>query len=498
MKQNAHYLGIDLGTSSLKVLLLSHDHRIVAQADSALTVQHPKALHAEQSPDDWWYALDQAMNELQASQPQAMKCVRAIGLSGQMHGVVLLDEKNKVLRPAILWNDGRSTEQCEALFERVPELRSITGNIAMAGFSAPKLLWIKQHEPSVFEKTNKILLPKDYLRWLLSEQFVSDMSDAAGTLWLDVKERSWSASMLQACELTEQHMPRLCEGSDVSAGLLPTLAKRWGLDTSREIRIAGGAGDNAASAVGLGVMSLGQGFISLGTSGVVFVAAEQTNNALELPSNQTVHTFCHALPQRWHYMSVMLSCAASVDWASKTLRYKDTVDLLMAANSVYEDSKKRDQAPLFLPYLSGERSPHNNAHAAGVWFGLKPQHDSQDLAYAVAEGVCFGLCDGYLSLPPASRPAELAAVGGLSQSGMFLQLLADVCNVTLTQVDGGRAGAALGAARLGYLADEGDIETVCTSPTQLAKFLPNQSTNQTLQARYSRFKALYLALEPHF
>ncbi|HVR51722.1 MAG TPA: xylulokinase, partial [Pseudorhodoferax sp.] len=393
------YLGLDLGTSELKALLLADDHRVVGIAHAPLTVQRPRPQWAEQDPAHWAEALDQVMAALRERHADALRGVRAIGLSGQMHGAVLLDAQDAVLRPAMLWNDARSTAECAALTQAVPELGQITGNLAMPGFTAPKLLWLRTHAPEVFARTRRVLLPKDWLRLTLCGEAVSDMSDASGTLWLDVARRDWSDRMLAACGLTRAHMPRLVEGSALSARLRPELAQRWGLAAG--IPIAGGGGDNAASAVGMGLVAPGQGFVSLGTSGVVFLCTE----GFAPDPARAVHAFCHALPQRWHQMAVMLSAAASVDWALRSLAFSDLPNFFGAAASL--DAAARARAPLFLPYLSGERSPHNDAQARGVFFGLTSAHTRADLAYAVAEGVGHGLRDG---LDTLARPTGALAL----------------------------------------------------------------------------------------
>ncbi|MBF9265505.1 xylulokinase, partial [Paracidovorax cattleyae] len=450
------YLGIDLGTSELKALLLAPDHHIVGVARAPLTVQRPQPLWSEQSPQQWWDALEAVMQALRSAHPAELASVRALGLSGQMHGAILLDAAGKVLRPAILWNDGRSTAQCEALTRAVPHLGAISGNLAMPGFTAPKLLWVREHEPEVFARTARVLLPKDWLRLQLSGEAVGEMSDAAGTLWLDVGARDWSDELLAATGLTRAHMPSLVEGSDPSARLLPELAARWGLGGN--VVIAGGAGDNAASAVGMGLVEPGQGFVSLGTSGVVFVS---TDRFLPNPA-QAMHAFCHALPGRWHQMSVMLSAASAVQWSAKAFGFAGEAALLQAAATVAQ----RDRCPLFLPYLSGERSPHNHAGAQGVLFGLTHAHGPAEIAYAVVEGVGFGLRDGLntLRLPEGMPLREMALVGGGARSAWWGQLLADILQVPLTLYEGSETGGALGAARLAWLADGGRVAEVCALP----------------------------------
>lgn len=485
----ACYLGLDLGTSELKALLLDGDHQVLGTAGAPLQVQRPQPLWSEQSPADWWRALESVMARLAAAHPQALRRVRAIGLSGQMHGAVLLDANNEVLRPAILWNDGRSAAQCEALAREVPALSQITGNLAMPGFTAPKLRWVREHEPQLFARVARVLLPKDYLRLRLSGEAVTDCSDASGTLWLDVGARQWSHEMLAACGLGVHQMPRLVEGSEPSAWLHPELAARWGLPA--EVRIAGGAGDNAASAVGIGAVQPGRGFVSLGTSGVVFAS---TDRFLPNPA-QAMHAFCHALPGRWHQMAVMLSAASAVDWAARGLGLGDASELMAVAQQA-----ALDDAPLFLPYLSGERSPHNDAHARGVFFGLTHAHAQPELAYAAVEGVCFGLLDGYrtLAMPAHAPVTELSAVGGGSRSAFWLQLLADALAVPVCTHQGSEAGGALGAARLAWLSDDGAPDEVCRVPPVARYFEPRPDRHAVLQQRHERYVRLYAALRAEF
>ncbi|QCB45983.1 xylulokinase [Hydrogenophaga sp. PAMC20947] len=481
------FLGLDLGTSELKALLLTDQHQVIATARAPLTVQRPQALWSEQSPDAWWGALVSVMNQLQRDQAQALAKLQGIGLSGQMHGATLLGANNQVLRPAILWNDGRSGAQCEQLMREVPELPTITGNLAMPGFTAPKLLWVREHEPEIFAKTQRVLLPKDWLRLMLTGEAVSDMSDAAGTLWLDVAKRAWSDTLLAATGLSRSHMPRLVEGSEVSARVKSDLCTRWGLP--RGVPVAGGAGDNAASAVGMGLVRPGQGFVSLGTSGVVFVSSA----AFEPNPEQALHAFCHALPGRWHQMSVMLSAASAVTWAAKTLGLPNEPALLAEAAQLNQPEQLA--APIFLPYLSGERSPHNNPLATGSWTGLRAQHTRAHLAYAVAEGVGFGLLDG-LNTIPRTEPAlnTLSLVGGGSRSAWWAQLLADTFALTLTAHQDSESGGAMGAARLAWLATGASQDSVCTTPPVVATYAPDTEHHQALMPRFERFQALYAAL----
>lgn len=485
------FLGLDLGTSELKALLLDRQHLVLASARAPLTVQRPQPLWSEQSPAAWWQALETVMDQLQREQPEALARLEGVGLSGQMHGAVLLDAEQAVLRPAILWNDGRSAAQCEALSRAVPELAAISGNLAMPGFTAPKLLWVREHEPDLFARLSLVLLPKDWLRLQLTGAAVSEMSDAAGTLWLDTAQRDWSDRLLQATGLSREQMPRLVEGSARSGVIKPELCRRWGLPEG--LPVAGGAGDNAASAIGMGLVEPGQGFVSLGTSGVVFVSGDH----FEPNPAQAVHAFCHALPGRWHQMSVMLSAASAVTWAAKQLAFADEASLLAAASQLNESDRRT--APLFLPYLSGERTPHNQPLATACWFGMTAAHGREALAYAVAEGVAFGLRDGLQTLG-TSEPAlqSLSLVGGGARDVWWAQLLAHVLGLPLTLHEGAETGAALGAARLAWLACGGALDQVCTTPPVSRRFEPDAAQHAALALRHARFQALYRAVSPLF
>jgi xylulokinase len=485
------FLGIDLGTSELKVLLLDPAHRIVATAGRPLTAQRPQPLWSEQAPADWWAALDGALLALRDLEPAAVAAVQAIGLSGQMHGAVLIDAAGEVLRPAILWNDGRSGPQCRELEASLPSLHAITGNLAMPGFTAPKLLWVREHEPALFQRTARVLLPKDWLRLGLSGDAVTEMSDASGTLWLDVARRAWSDDVLAACGMSRSQMPALVEGSAVSARLRAPLAARWGLPAG--VPIAGGGGDNAASAVGIGAVQAGQGFVSLGTSGVVFLVSDGFRpNPVD-----AVHAFCHALPRRWHQMSVMLSAASALRWARLLLGLPSEAALLERAATL--SPAQRARAPLFLPYLAGERTPHNDPLAQAVLFGLTHAHDAAAIGYAVMEGVTLGLVDGWRALgasPAAVR--ALTVVGGGSRSALWCGLLASAFGVAMQTRQGGEAGGALGAARLAWLAVGGDEAEVCRAAPLAAEHAPDPAEAGLLAERGERYRALYPLLQPAF
>jgi xylulokinase len=361
----------------------------------------------------------------------------------------------------------------------------------MPGFTAPKMLWVAAHEPEIAKATRRVLLPKDYVRLRLSGEAVSEMSDASGTLWLDVGRRRWDASLLAATGLTEKAMPSLVEGSEVSAHLAPEIAAAWGL-AGRPIPIAGGGGDNAASAIGVGATAPGAGFVSLGTSGVIFSV---TDRFVSLPE-RTLHAFCHALPHRWHGMAVMLSAASSLAWIAAVLgREGDIGELIAAADSFARSKSAVASAPIFLPYLSGERTPHNDAEATGMFAGLRAEHGAAAFVFAVMEGVAFSFADGVDVLDAAgARPIRPLLVGGGARSEFWGQMIADVTGLTIELASGAEAGAALGAARLGMLAaGAGSVEAVCARPAVQREFKPNPERAAAHGLRLKRYRALYQA-----
>ena len=480
------YIGIDLGTSGVKAILLSEQGTVLASQTEKLTVSRPHPLWSEQDPLHWWQATDRAIRAL--GEQHSLQQVKAIGLAGQMHGATLLDNENQVLRPAILWNDGRCAEECALLEAQVKNSRSITGNLMMPGFTAPKLLWVKRHEPDVFTRVAKVLLPKDYLRWQMTGQYASDMSDSAGTMWLDVAKRDWSDEMLAACALTRDHMPALFEGSDITGTLLPEVAERWGM---AQVAVVAGGGDNAAGAVGVGMADAGQAMLSLGTSGVYFAVSE---GFLSNPES-AVHSFCHALPGRWHLMSVMLSAASCLDWAAK-LTGLDSVQALIAAAEQADDNAGD---LWFLPYLSGERTPHNNPEAKGVFFGLTHQHGPNELAKSVLEGVGYALADGMDVVHACGvKPQSITLIGGGARSSYWRQMLADISGQQLDYRTGGDVGPALGAARLAQIAANPDVPVTRLLP-QLPieqQHQPDAARHALYQPRRETFRRIYQQLLP--
>ncbi|MBW7974617.1 xylulokinase [Bradyrhizobium sp. BR 10289] len=480
------YLGLDVGTSGVKAVLVNEAGAVVATAARELSLSHPAPLWSEQDPDAWAEAATGAVDDLARHHPREVARVRGIGLSGQMHGAALLDENGRPLRPAILWNDGRSQAECGELERRCPSLHAIAGNLAMPGFTAPKLLWVARHEPEIFWRVAKVLLPKAYVRYRLTGAMVEDMSDAAGTLWLDVGRRSWSLELLKATGLDLHHMPDLVEGSAVSAVLASDLAQRWGM--AKDVVVAGGAGDNAASAIGLGAIAPGDAFLSLGTSGVVF---RVTDRFAPAPVS-AVHAFCHALPGLWHQMGVMLSAAASLAWLAGVMETPTAALLAPLGERVEGPSPVK-----FLPYLDGERTPHNDATASGAFVGLRAATGRGQMVQAVLEGVAFAARDNLAVLSTASGPiVELDLVGGGSRSPLWAQICADVLGIPVHRVEEGEVGAALGAARLARLAVTGeDPADVCTRPRRLASFVPRASVASAYDEAYRRWRELYPALK---
>jgi xylulokinase len=481
------YLGIDIGTSGVKALLIDEHGRALGEA-SAASVEpvRPHPGWSEQNPSDWWNATLAAVDKLKASHPSELASVRGVGLSGHMHGATLLGRNDEVLRPAILWNDGRSAAECKEMEAALPTLRQLAGNIAMPGFTAPKIAWVRKHEPAVFDKIEKVLLPKAYVRLLLTGDYVEDMSDAAGTLWLDVARRDWSDELLAVTGLNRSHMPRLVEGSAPSGTLKRELAQRWGMDAN--VVVAGGAGDNAASACGIGAIRPGEGFVSLGTSGVLFVSNERFSPNTE----GAVHAFCHAIPDTWHQMGVILSATDSLNWLSKITGQKQA-ELSGAAEAQFKGPGEE----IFLPYLSGERTPHNNAGARGSFVGLSHSTDTAKLAQAVMEGVTFAFRDSQRVLRDAGTKIDrLLAVGGGSKSALWLKMIATNLDMEIALPEDGDFGGALGAARLGLCAAEGaSPQTVMTMPPIRTVIAPDKNLSAAYSDQYARYRALYPAIE---
>ena len=488
------FLGIDLGTSGVKAILADEDDRIVAQANRPLEVSRPRPLWSEQDPAAWWAATETAVAALRERWPEALAAVRGIGLSGQMHGATLLDASDAVLRPAILWNDGRSAAACDELERRVPAVRETTGNLVMPGFTAPKLLWLAEHEPEVAQRVHRVLLPKDYLRLLLTGEHASEMSDASGTLWLDVGERKWSPALVEATGLSLAAMPRLYEGNQPTGEVRHELARRWGLGPG--VVVAGGAGDQAAGAAGAGIIGAGQGFLALGTSGVYFVAGDR----FAPNPSRAVHAFCHCLPGRWHQMSVSLSAASCLAWVTRLVRAENEAAAVSLAEVTLAESGLSSAVPCFLPYLSGERTPHNDPHARGVFFGLTHDTGPGHVVLAVLEGVAFALAEGQDALLAAGSPIEaVSLIGGGARSDLWGRILASALDRPLTRSGDAEVGPARGAARLGRLAVTGEVpEAVCKAPSVERVLEVDPALRDALAGRREQFAGLYPALRGLF
>ncbi len=474
------YLGIDLGTSGLRVLLVDADGGPICATERQYDVSHPHPGWSEQDPADWIATLEDAISEMRETCP-AFAGLRGIGVAGHMHGATLLDARGIVLRPCILWNDQRSYAEAAEL-DQTNGVRELSGNIVFPGFTAPKLAWVRKNEPEIFKKTAKVLLPAAYLNYYLTGDYVADMSDSAGTSWLDVGQRAWSDHLLDVSHMRRDQMPRLVEGAEAAGELRRELAGKWGISNS--VTVAGGAGDNAAAACGIGALDEGQGFVSLGTSGVLLAARDGYRPAPET----AVHTFCHAMPGRWYQMGVMLSATDSLNWLSRIVG-QSPAELTAALG----DTLQPPGALRFLPYLSGERTPHNDADIRGGFTGLSAATTREDLTRAVLEGVAFGLRDSFEALAATdARMDKIIAIGGGSASRYWLQLIATVLDIPLQLPGSGEFGAALGAARLGIIASSGTApENVMTSPDIQEELHPVREHAAAFKEAYQSFRAAY-------
>lgn len=479
------YLGLDLGTSGVKALLIDDQQNVIASANGHLTVSRPHPGWSEQDPVSWIEATEDAVMALKASHPKQLAVVKGIGLSGQMHGATLLGAGDEVLRPCILWNDTRSFKEAAEL-DADPNFRAISGNIVFPGFTAPKLAWVRNNEPAIFGEVHKVLLPKDYLRLYLTGEHISEMSDSAGTSWLDTGGRKWSPELLAATDLGVEHMPALVEGTQPGGALRGSVAARWGMGGN--VVVAGGAGDNAASAVGMGTVEAGRAFVSLGTSGVLFAA-----NASYLPNPESaVHTFCHALPATWHQMGVILSAADSLNWlAGVTGQEAGTLTAMQG------DTPSGPGKVVFLPYLSGERTPHNDASVRGVFAGLGHEAGAAQLTQGVLEGVAFALRDNLEALRAAGTELDrVTAIGGGSRSRYWLKTIANILGVAVDIPADGDFGAAFGAARLGLIAAQNaDPVAVCVPPATDSTIEPDAGLSSAYEHAYGRYLALYPAMK---
>ncbi len=490
----AFLLGIDVSTTATKALLIDERGEVAAVAGSPHDLQTPRPLWSEQDPAQWWQAARQSIRQVLDQADVSPEAVQGVGLTGQMHGLVLLDAEGRVLRPAMLWNDGRAGAECAWIRQRLglDPLVEITGNDAFPGFTAPKLLWVRRHEPDVYSRVAHVLLPKDYVRYRLTGAFATDRAGAGGTLLLDLRTRDWSREVLQALDVPASWLPPTHEGPEVTGTVTPEAASATGLRAGTPV-VAGG-GDQAAQAVGVGAVRPGVVALTLGTSGVVFAP---TDRPLTAPQGRA-HSFPHAVPGRWHLMGVMLSAAGSLRWYHDTFAPDASYDALLAEAA---DVPPGCEGALFLPYLSGERTPHANPHARGVFFGLTLRHGRGHVTRAVLEGVAFALRDNLTLLRQAGVPAptQLRISGGGVQSLLWRQILADVLEVPLLAPQT-TEGAAFGAA---LLAGVGagvwpDVDAACEATVVCEASAQPGAATAAYGAAYEAFRRLYPRLEPLF
>jgi xylulokinase len=436
------FIGIDTSTTATKTLLIDENGLVLGVASNEYSYETPQPLWSEQSPHLWWDATKESIRQVLAKTNVDKSAVKGIGLTGQMHGLVLLDENGEVLRPSILWNDQRTAAQCDSIRAKLgrEKLIQITGNDALTGFTAPKILWVQDNEPEIWKRTRHVLLPKDYVRYKMTGNFAIDVADGAGTILFDLKNRNWSQEVLSALNIPFEYLPKVYEGTDITGGLLASVADELGLPAGTPV--IGGGGDQAASAVGTGAVTAGVASLSLGTSGVVFV----TTDTPAIEPQGRLHAFCHSVPNKWHFMGVMLSAAGSLRWYRDTFAPNTDYDKLLEPAA---DIPPGSDGLLFLPYLTGERTPHPDPLARGAFVGLTVRHTQPHLARSVLEGVSFGLRDSFELIKNAgvAKIKEVRVTGGGARSPLWRQILADVLNVELTTV-ASEEGAAYGAALL--------------------------------------------------
>lgn len=478
------FLGLDLGTSGLRGLLVDADQRLIGVAEAAYDIAHPYEGWSEQNPADWVTACTSVIGQLRTDHARAFAALRGIGVSGQMHGAVCLGADDAVLRPAILWNDTRSHQEAATL-DATPKVRALSGNIVFPGFTAPKLLWLEAHEPEIFACISKVLLPKDYLNFWLTGRHVSEMSDAAGTSWLDTGKRAWSGDLLSAGHMRRDQMPDLVEGCEVAGKLRGALASDWGVNG---VKVVGGAGDNAAAACGTGAMRDGAGFVSLGTSGVLLAARD----SYAPDAASAVHSFCHAVPDQWYQMGVILAATDSLNWLARLTGH--------SADALSVNLGKRINGPgkaTFLPYLSGERTPHNDSEIRGAFAGLDIASGPEELTQAVMEGVAFAFRDSLRALQSTGASLDhVLAIGGGAQSPYWVELMATVLELPLSLPAKGEFGAALGAARLAICGATGARpDTVMTAPDIAKTIAPRADLIPAYAEKYASFRALYPSLK---
>lgn len=491
-------VGLDLGTSGVKGMVVAEDGSVVARAFADYPLLTPQPGWTEQDPDAWWRASCTVLRALAAASPGA---IEALGLTGQMHGAVFLDQDGTVIRPAILWNDQRTAAECALIEQRIgaERLRQIAGNPALTGFQAPKALWLRRHEPAAYARIRHLLLPKDFIRFRLTGALASDASDAAGTLLLDLAARDWSEEILGALRIPRAWLPQVFEGPEITGRISAEGARASGLP--QDLPVVAGGGDNAAAAVGCGAVRPGAGFVSLGTSGVVFVPSDR----LQIGPSGGLHAFCHAVPGQYHLMGVVLSAGGSLRWFRDTLASGqeaigrtggDSYDALLGEAAGIEPGA---DGLFFLPYLAGERTPHMDPHARAAWIGLSLAHDRRHLLRALIEGVSFALKDA-LELIEAQgvSPDLLFAVGGGARSVLWRQILAATLGMRLQRLEV-EEGPAMGAALLAAVgaAVHADVDAAVAAAVRPGERIeaPGPVLRQSYADLYGKFRLLYPALK---
>jgi xylulokinase len=499
-------LGIDIGTSSTKTLLVSAAGKPVGSQTAEYKLHSPRPGWTEQEPADWWKAVVKTVRAVLRQARVKPAAVAGIGLSGQMHGSVFLDSSGKVLRRALLWNDQRTAEQCAEIESRAggrAALIEMVSNPALTGFTAPKVLWLRRHEPQHYEKVARLLLPKDYIRFRLTGEFATEVSDASGTLLLDVKARNWCRPLLEKLEIPADWLPKVYESPEVSGTLHAAAAKELGLPAG--VPVVGGGGDQAAGAVGAGIVRTGTVSCSVGTSGVVFAHSD----VIQTDPAGRVHTFCHAVPGKWHVMGVMLSAGGSLQWFRNTLAAAESAEAKKTKKDVYEllVEKLAASAPVgceglvFLPYLTGERTPHADPHARGAWIGMTPRTDKAHLVRSLLEGVTFGLRDSLEIIRGMNIPVgEIRALSGGARSPFWRRMMADVFKapVVCNKIE---EGAAYGVALLAGVGTGvwKSVEEACDACVGTTRpVAPDAAASAVYDRRYPLWQQMYRSLRGDF
>jgi xylulokinase len=492
---NMRYLiGVDTSTTATKALLIDEQGQVAAVASTQYTFETPHTLWSEQNPDVWWQGTRKSIRKLLAESGIEPSGIKGIGLTGQMHGLVLLDEKGHVLRPAILWNDQRTGAECDEIRELVGKKRliEITGNDALTGFTAPKILWVKNHEPKIFRQVRHILLPKDYVRFKLTQAYATDRAGGSGTILFDVKKRNWSQEVLESLSINPDWLSTTFEGPEVTGEISSEAAEATGLPAG--LPVVAGGGDQAAQAVGVGAVRQGIVALTLGTSGVVFTSVDKPI----IEPEGRLHAFCHAAPGKWHLMGVMLSAGGSLRWFRDTFAPDvDFSTLTEQADSIPLGS----EGLIFLPYLTGERTPHPDPLARGAFVGLTVRHTLDHMVRAVLEGVGFGLRDCFELMKKAGLPSiqEVRISGGGAQSSVWRKILADIFQVDLIQVNT-TEGAAYGVALLAAVGAGifPDVETACKDTIHVKGRTRPSLASERYFRTYSIYRDLYPCLSPTF